>query len=547
MKKNKRQKISQNSLKRSNSRKSGSLCTEKDDKRLKRAESSSNEDQKAWVTCPICSKNIRFHRMDFHLDFECSAMKSSSTESAGSIKIQKTIESYDHRTESLDTSMPSFYALELKNSKFRSFFSRNLPSGYSIIARFNATELAGTRELLLCTNIPIVESSDFNVFYKDIFCHYFDDMENFYRNMPLLKSHLQKSIRRCSPKLAVLTAWHMSRMPDPKVFTANRKSDNLKLSPSEALYGLNQLVRRLPIIMIEDVILHRDFPVLTWLMVYISRLQSTKYFYSCKIIESKSWYYIRKWIFGLVCWLAECPIKDPHHDDSFIQREYLELCDISNAANEKYKCSYVDSKSKTFWETFASDEKYRDLLLSMEIRRSFGGMKGDKEMLIRSETIWFNRLSRYQTLKEGHEPLYPLSDIFKHIGFLERGILDISGTRCKFLKPTEMHPSAVDFHISQVSLSLMQWIISHFHSDSLSKEHAELIEKYFIHLSHDAQLNLINSLIWNFSSSVTKKTAISWKSNVLIETEQPTDLKKLWGIIENEFTSHANIYMKSQH
>lgn len=66
--------------------------------------------------------------------------------------------------------------------------------------------------------------------------------------MPVLKSILQKSIRR--------------RRPFPSVRVAMELIDK----------ALGELLRRLPIIILEDSTLHPDFPLLVWLMVAESKV-----------------------------------------------------------------------------------------------------------------------------------------------------------------------------------------------------------------------------------------------------------------------------------
>ena len=65
--------------------------------------------------------------------------------------------------------------------------------------------------------------------------------------VPVLKSVLQKSIRR--------------RRPLPAVRVAMELADK----------SWGDLIRRLPIIILEDSILHHDFPLLIWLMVADSK------------------------------------------------------------------------------------------------------------------------------------------------------------------------------------------------------------------------------------------------------------------------------------
>lgn len=71
--------------------------------------------------------------------------------------------------------------------------------------------------------------------------------------VPVLKSVLQKSVRR--------------RRPLPAVRVAMELADK----------SLDDLLRRLPIIMLEDSMLHPDLPLLVWLMVASSKVSCTSF------------------------------------------------------------------------------------------------------------------------------------------------------------------------------------------------------------------------------------------------------------------------------
>ena len=100
--------------------------------------------------------------------------------------------------------------------------------------------------------------------YYFYICGYFPDInensyyltkEKTYKNVPYLKSHLQKCIRKQNDILAVSTCYHL-----------------LKLN-------LQELLRRLPIIMLEDTTLHESFSTLIWLMIVISSCKNFKSMY----------------------------------------------------------------------------------------------------------------------------------------------------------------------------------------------------------------------------------------------------------------------------
>ena len=90
-------------------------------------------------------------------------------------------------------------------------------------------------EFVLCGNI----SSNLTDYVPDY---------NFkYRKNQYLLSHLQKCIRRTDSMKSVKSAKHLLDL------------------------DINSFMRRLPIIMLEDVTIHESFPVIVWLMIAVSK------------------------------------------------------------------------------------------------------------------------------------------------------------------------------------------------------------------------------------------------------------------------------------
>ena len=185
--------------------------------------------------------------------------------------------------------------------------------------------------------------------YYFYICGYFPDIdeqeyklskEKIYKNIPYLKSHLQKCIRKQNDILAIPTCYHF-----------------LKLD-------LNELIRRLPIIMIEDTFLHESFTTLIWLMIAIS----TKKFKMKK--------YIYEWVLGVVYLLCIINEKD------YVNKENLKNNMISNVipniiSNIELLNNYNDLT-----------ESQISLLYSMHMRISYGGLKSDTEMINSFLNLW---------------------------------------------------------------------------------------------------------------------------------------------------------------
>lgn len=255
--------------------------------------------------------------------------------------------------------------------------------------------------------------------YYFYICGYFPDIdeqeyklpkEKIYKNIPYLKSHLQKCIRKQNDILAIPTCYHF-----------------LKLD-------LNELLRRLPIIMIEDTFLHESFTTLIWLMIVIS----TKKF--------KMKRYIYEWILGVV---------------------YL-LCII----NEKECVNKEDSKNNISTNIIPNIEllnNYNDLtenqislLYSMHMRISYGGLKGDTEMINSFLHSWEYRF-RNNSHNISKIEIRPITLYVKELSIEEWDL------------------SAIDFHCNSKFL--------------------EYISKKYDHID----INKLKNIIWNHSSSINKR------------------------------------------
>jgi len=162
-------------------------------------------------------------------------------------------------------------------------------------------------------------------------------------SVPVLKSMLQKNIRRRRPMPAVRVAMELA----------------------DKSYG--DLVRRLPIMVLEDSILHPDFPLLVWLMVAES-----------KGFKPPQQLMIR--LMRIVFEVASCPIKDPlPPGDTFSE-------DVGND----------DDTDLT--DGLGTDCEM--MLRAMLLRVSYGGMKCDTEMLVQYEQLW---RKRFKAQMEGPE------------------------------------------------------------------------------------------------------------------------------------------------
>ena len=134
-----------------------------------------------------------------------------------------------------------------------------------------------------------------------------------YKKRSYLVSHLQKSIRKMKHLKSVKTAKHLIDL------------------------DISSLLRRLPIIMFEDVIPHTSLPIIVWLMIAVSK----------GFLQIKS--VMVQWLLGVVYFLSE----NKEHD-------------------KVHKIDSIDQND-------INDNMY---LKSILLRISYGGMNGDMKMLL---------------------------------------------------------------------------------------------------------------------------------------------------------------------
>ena len=165
----------------------------------------------------------------------------------------------------------------------------------------------GYREVLLCSSFVPVNATFSNSIYDSF-----------------LQSHLQKAIRRKNKKAAIFTADLL-----------------LELSPLK-------LLRRLPIMLVEDTFIHQSLSTLIWLMCSLS----------IKNISTGLHVNQKRWILGVIYVMSVGNIKEyvDHDTSNFI---------FSNHLSDIHRI-----KSK----------EVQDVIYSLETRRCYGGLKNDDDM-----------------------------------------------------------------------------------------------------------------------------------------------------------------------
>ena len=213
------------------------------------------------------------------------------------------------------------------------------------------------------------------------------------KNIAFLKSHLQKNIRRSNIVKSINTAYSMIK------------------------YSYKDFIRRLPIIVIEDTILIKEYTILIWLM------SSSKDY---NIIYD----YQLKWLLNIVKKLAECKYKDKNGKSEFSFKEHLSCINTN------------------------MDEQKRDILYSLELRKAYGGMKSDQKMLSHFLELWYNRFSEN-------------NDYYINILF-DKSEKD-SNINYKYLEEEEIEDVGIDFHCYPPMLDKLNHNYPTFHLTDIKK------------------------------------------------------------------------------
>ena len=170
-----------------------------------------------------------------------------------------------------------------------------------------------------------------------------------YSKPQYLMSHLQKAIRRMESMKSLQTAKHL-----------------LDLDTSSFL-------RRLPIIMLEDVYIHSSISVVIWLMIAVSK----KYVLQTTHI---------KWLLGVVYFIS---------------------------VNKEPVVNYQKREGNYQWDIDMIDPKINTLLYSLRFRQNYGGMKGDMKMI---EDYIYQVLHKIITIQEDKIPLLNI-DVIQSLNY----------------------------------------------------------------------------------------------------------------------------------
>ena len=261
------------------------------------------------------------------------------------------------------------------------------PKNVNFIQEINCNHIKKGYYYFLCGYFPDYEKERrFNLF-----------KETTYKNVPYLKSHLQKCIRKQNDTWALPTSYHFMRLDEV------------------------EMLRRLPIIMLEDVFLHESLTTIIWIMIAVS---STKF---------KMQKYIYDYIYGIIYVLCKIDKKDNITFDEEKEKDKdIDENNESLVSTESTITDIIDSYS-----TSNLKDNEISLLYSIHIRISYGGMEGDLKFLQKVANTWFKRF-KHKTLKINNMVVRPIQ------------IVSISE-----MKLEDWDLSAIDFHCNNKLLEFI--------------------------------------------------------------------------------------------
>lgn len=248
----------------------------------------------------------------------------------------------------------SFFSLKWQNDVPLAEWSTTKPENTAFEANVNwRCEGAPSRHIILCCTEPIIP----NQLPKETMHH----------NDALFKSLLQKCVRRQMPQMALQTAWHLLKM------------------------DANAFLRRLFVIMLEDVCLHSSVSVIIWLTSAITK----GYQLQTKHIN---------WLLGLVQYLCQ----ESH-------KSYINFVDYSEM-NPNLLLEQTDRANISL--------DIKGIIYSTLFRHSYGGMRSDLHMF-----YWYAQESLHESI--------PIQSV---------PIVSIDANIIQPLKVDEILLNSADFH-----------------------------------------------------------------------------------------------------
>ena len=355
---------------------------------------------------------------------------------------------------------------------------------------------------------------------------------NRYRFSPsVLKSALQKNVRRCRPESAVRCALALLLI---KSQTQPQKS-YLK-------ENMVNLIRRLLVIALEDACLIADVPWLCWYMMALTKNYTLDWMMIERLLAIV--YHI-----GAIPYRDPLPSKNSNHIANDINEQIFDIFDHRR----------IDLESII--------PHHATLIFALMTRITYGGMTCDIEMFREYVHVWYNRFFSYN---KGTQPIFDGSDILMSLVETEKSSFIDAANEHKSkislqsslqvvqslmndpdqleLRSDDIHFAAIDFHCS----SQLEVV---FQSHRLDSEFRRCVDQCLLEskaepITDDDRKMVVKRTIWMFSSSVYEKQTI----REIIETnDHPVKHKysgdpheHVWSIIENTCHDYSRGYISGR-
>lgn len=326
-----------------------------------------------------------------------------------------------------------YFCFELKykyNYLSNAFWSDKKPDGFCLLKTVKWKIGHLTKNIFICYKRNLFIKKE-----KKLFEHY-KEIDIDIKNIPILKSNLQKCIRRNLVNKSLKTAYNLMEI------------------------DFTQFIRRLAIIMLEDCVLDSSITTIIWMTSALPEWEPN-------LID-------KSWLLGVVYLLSKCK-----------KRELVKQNIKFNILNFEKKINNMKIIPKS-------------IIYSLQFRKSYGGMKGDMEMISYFSYLWYERfIGNYQIN-------------LNYLNNIRMIKLDIP------MSINDIEISCIDFHIFPID---------------------KLIHKKFPLYSE----KIIKDAIWYNSSSISNK-------NINSEKIQKKTLNKkyvkVWLKIKQDFYKLAYYFLK---
>lgn len=319
--------------------------------------------------------------------------------------------------------------------KGQATFQSEKPKRMNFKSTFHWNTVQKGFEVTLCGYFDYlldVDPSDSTPIYKL-------EKEKKYKNGGFLKSLLQKAIRRGDINLSVQSAYHLMHL------------------------DFDDFIRRLPIIMIEDTAAHTCFSTLIWFMVAASSCAASFKF-------DRSTY---EYILGSVLVICNIPVYHNLPSTKSAKSASTEAGDSEPVL--------IQPLSKKLVRYNALKEPYKSLCYALQLRRAYGGMACDMEMLDKYAEEWA-QISTITSDMSGSDSKNRSGS--SHDKWLQKTpvrSIHIASLPAMMLKDWDV--AAIDFHCAP---QLIDHVVAEFPE-------------------YDGKGEYVKKLIWHYSSKINKR------------------------------------------